>query len=492
MARTVEFLNSAQKEREAINYLAGVLDDNYLLTTAVLIGNHEIDSILICPHAIFCLEFKELRGKVHPYINNKWESNPPNPTLDNPFYQAFKNTQALVGYLKSRNRKIKKLPFIDYLVVLTDEDVELELKDLNRKAREHLTLLKEPAAGTKNVSTVPEAIERLKKRYKQSDVLGKAEQDAIVELLKSPNEEPTPEISENVETTTETKTADGKRDQPQEGTQVKPELPVTIWETSPGPPRRWILRIAGLTTTAIIVFLLVSAISNHLNNQAIQRELLSLGSRIDATATIEELEALKQEVNKKIADETYKNYMDALTQLGKKIEELEGKIKSPPREGAIPPTPSAPGKETSPPIVVQPSIPSDPECTGLEGIQWMKKEIKLWVLYSDKFGVKWKTTKGSSLCVRWDVTVERERELGFRPPPVWKVCWEREYFKDTWCRMPQSPYNLFYLVGLENGIPVGDSPDQARIMAGEGIISKSLIWYYDHATGRWGRQVRDN
>jgi len=257
--------------------------------------------------------------------------------------------------------------------------------------------------------------------------------------------------------------------------------------------KRWAIRIGGLITAAIIVFLLISTLSSHFNNQAlqktIQKELSSLNSRIDSAVTITELEDLKEEINKKIPDATYKSYIDILTRMENKIEELKRKIERSQAETTVPPSPTK-ENEPSPTMIVQPPIPyipSDPECVGLENSWWAPKKFTISIFSSGKFVVFSGGGKGL-LCVRWDVTVEIEQKLGFRPPPVWKACWKAKVGPTFTCRTPQAPYNLFHIAGIEDGNPFGDSVDQARIMAGERII-RGLVWYYDYATGRWGRQV---
>jgi uncharacterized membrane protein len=135
-----------ESERRAQHRLSETLPASWLVTTNIKEHNFlgrrkpELDSVIICPFGIWILDFKNNRGVITPMSNGAWLGS--NEKSKNPFEQGNDNLYPLKDLLRSYEERLGEFR-IEYLIVLTNKDVELDWKqsDVNPDLRKHVALI---------------------------------------------------------------------------------------------------------------------------------------------------------------------------------------------------------------------------------------------------------------------------------------------------------------------------------------------------------------
>lgn len=129
---------SEEHEIKALRVLEQKLPSDWHLTTEVVTGQTNIDSILACPYGFFCIELKHCNGTVIPHSEKQWEGAGLPAYLKqkakkNPFRQAERNAKILRGQTEERGSRW----FVDYLVILSGRVLlKLDAAELDSKGQD--------------------------------------------------------------------------------------------------------------------------------------------------------------------------------------------------------------------------------------------------------------------------------------------------------------------------------------------------------------------
>src|SRR5258708_20813897 len=112
-------------ERQAQQRLSENLPSEWIVTTNIAPRNFsflgskykgEVDCVVICPHGIFVLDFKNWEGTVKPSMNGKWIQVGKKREHDNPFDQIDKEMFLVRDLLNGRNNgQFKRSSFFQSL-----------------------------------------------------------------------------------------------------------------------------------------------------------------------------------------------------------------------------------------------------------------------------------------------------------------------------------------------------------------------------------------
>ena len=175
MARIIEFAESSLLQSTGVLQLASLLPDNCVLATGCGRLSPGADALLLCPSGLVSLNLEVHSGSVRPRSEGPWRLSDGRRLGDvNPFDEVQRGARALEEEIRVRFGPHTPPFSVQYLVVLTDPEVQIDLSDP--------ALEEEDSRHVANVYDVAAALDVL---FPNQPMLSADHFEAIVDLVRA-------------------------------------------------------------------------------------------------------------------------------------------------------------------------------------------------------------------------------------------------------------------------------------------------------------------